>query len=100
MGKASMTTILVVIFGTLTLIFLASTIFLVDKNTKLTNEIKLLQQTLPAPTPQNIYDKDAPAKVDCSLTKDNTCPQWCAPGSDYDCCIRAGRNWIEGRGCY
>ena len=91
--------ILAVIFGILSLIFITSTIFLFNKNTTLTNEITSLQQIPPSPTP-NIYDKNVPAEADCSTTKDNICPQWCAPGSDYDCCIKAGRNWVEGRGCY
>ncbi|MEM7824967.1 MAG: dockerin type I repeat-containing protein [Candidatus Aenigmatarchaeota archaeon] len=29
----------------------------------------------------------------CSSTKDNCCPNWCAPGSDYDCCINDGKCW-------
>lgn len=52
-------------------------------------------------TQVDIYDKDAPSNVGCSSAQDNVCPQWCAPGSDYDCCVRKGNyRWIEGRGCY
>ncbi len=38
--------------------------------------------------------------ADCSSVPDGICPKWCAPGSDYDCCIEKGYKWIEGRGCY
>lgn len=37
---------------------------------------------------------------DCSPISDTVCPDWCAAGSDYDCCIDKGSEWIQGRGCY
>ena len=37
---------------------------------------------------------------DCSPLSDGTCPKWCTAGSDYDCCIEKGYEWIQGRGCY
>ena len=101
MRKGNITVVLAIIFGILSFVFLASTIFLFNKNKILNNVIVSLQQIPPTPTPTpNIYDNNAPAKVDCSNIKDNVCPQWCAPGSDYDCCIRAEYKWVEGRGCY
>jgi hypothetical protein len=36
----------------------------------------------------------------CSTLSDGTCPEWCATGADYDCCIEKGYEWIQGRGCY
>lgn len=38
--------------------------------------------------------------LDCSSISDGTCPKWCAAGSDYDCCVEKGYQWIQGRGCY
>ena len=32
----------------------------------------------------------------CLTTPDGTCPNWCAPGSDYDCCTKAGHTWSGG----
>ena len=46
------------------------------------------------------YDQGVDPSVECSSTPDSLCPKWCAAGSDYDCCIRKGNEWIEGRGCY
>jgi len=40
------------------------------------------------------------ANVECSTKTDNICPAWCSAGSDYDCCIQAGKVWADGRGCY
>lgn len=37
---------------------------------------------------------------DCSSLSDGICPKWCAAGADYDCCIKQGYKWIQGRGCY
>jgi len=38
--------------------------------------------------------------ADCSSLSDEVCPKWCAAGSDYDCCVEKGYEWIAGRGCY
>lgn len=38
--------------------------------------------------------------LDCSTIPDNVCESWCVAGTDYDCCIKAGYTWIQGRGCY
>jgi Tfp pilus assembly protein PilX len=37
---------------------------------------------------------------ECSPVQDDTCPQFCVAGSDYDCCVAAGKEWLQGRGCY
>jgi outer membrane murein-binding lipoprotein Lpp len=37
---------------------------------------------------------------DCSSISDGICPRWCSAGSDYDCCVQKGFQWIQGRGCY
>ncbi len=36
----------------------------------------------------------------CSITQNGVCPLWCAAGSDADCCVNTGKQWIPGRGCY
>ncbi len=100
MQKGIIAVILAIVFGILSLIFLASTIFLYKQNTGLDNNFGIFQLVSPSPTPKGVYNKDAPATVDCSIVKDDICPQWCAAGSDYDCCIRTNHKWIEGRGCY
>jgi len=106
MEKGSISVVLAVIFGILSVVFLATTVFYFRENKALSNELIFQEQQLdqyiyssPSPTPK-VYDKDVSGETVCSLTKDDVCPQWCAPGSDYDCCINVGKTWIEGRGCY
>ena len=36
----------------------------------------------------------------CSASSDGACPNWCAAGSDADCCTNAGKCWRPGQGCY
>jgi hypothetical protein len=36
----------------------------------------------------------------CSNLSDNCCPSWCSAGADVDCCLKDGREWIQGKGCY
>ena len=54
--------------------------------------------------PISVVDKTSATAItgpDCSDVQDGICPQWCAAGSDYDCCVqKAGYEWISGRGCY
>jgi hypothetical protein len=37
---------------------------------------------------------------DCSAVPDGVCTKYCAAGSDYDCCVAKGYQWINGKGCY
>ncbi len=39
-------------------------------------------------------------QLNCEVTNDGCCPDWCAAGSDKDCCENAGKCWIDGKGCY
>ncbi len=31
----------------------------------------------------------------CGIQTDGCCPNWCAAGSDADCCINSGKNWVK-----
>lgn len=31
---------------------------------------------------------------------DGVCPNWCSAGNDIDCCKNAGKQWVDGKGCY
>ena len=44
------------------------------------------------------YNSRCSAGQVCSSTQDNCCPNWCSPGSDYDCCVQYGKCWTNG-GC-
>jgi len=45
------------------------------------------------------YNTGCSAGKPCSNTSDQCCPNWCAAGSDIDCCTQAQKCWIE-NGCY
>ena len=46
------------------------------------------------------YTPGTTACMTCSVVSDGACPNWCAAGSDNDCCTQAGKQWIVGQGCY
>jgi len=45
------------------------------------------------------YNPGCSAGKPCSDASDQCCPNWCAAGSDMDCCLQAGKNWTQS-GCY
>jgi len=52
------------------------------------------------PLPDSTTTTTTPSlTVSCSATKDGVCPAGCAASSDYDCCVNAGKQWIDG-GCF
>ncbi len=48
----------------------------------------------------NGYTAGTTPCLGCSGTSDGACPNWCAAGSDADCCSNAGKCWRPGEGCY
>ncbi|MCX6817348.1 MAG: hypothetical protein NTU57_00645 [Candidatus Aenigmarchaeota archaeon] len=47
----------------------------------------------------NFYNLWCNPEQPCSSTADDCCPNWCAAGSDYDCCTQKGMCWTN-NGCY
>lgn len=85
--------VFVVTFFITTVLFLSSTIYFYRLS-------RQLSAITPGVIDSRIYDKSIAPEVQCNTQQDNVCPSWCAPGSDFDCCVKSGKNWISGRGCY
>lgn len=89
-----------IILGLLLLILFVTTVIFLYTTLYYSRQVRNLSKSQPAIINEEIYDKSAPADVECNIEQDSICPQWCAPGSDFDCCIKSGHKWVSGRGCY